>query len=260
MLAKRIIPCLDVFNGRVVKGVEFKNLKDIGDPVQSGRYYSDVGADELVFYDIGATNEARGITIRMVEKIAAEVKIPFMVGGGIRTLEDFYLVLGAGADKVSVNSAGLKTPELITQGAKRFGNQCVVLSMDAKKESDGSWRVYTHGGRKPTGIDALLWAKQGENLGAGEIVVNAIHADGVKKGYDIELTRKIADCVKIPVIASGGAGNVEDFYKVLTDGRADGALAASVFHKREIEINELKVSLRKSGVIVRAGGKNERIF
>lgn len=260
MLAKRIIPCLDVYGGRVVKGVEFKNLKDIGDPIQSGKYYSEIGADELVFYDIGATNEQRGITVATVEKIAEGVKIPFMVGGGIRNLEDFYSVLGAGADKVSVNSAGIKTPELISQGARRFGSQCVVLSMDVKKESDGVWRVYINGGRIPTGLDAIHWAKEGEALGAGEIVVNAIHSDGMKKGYDIELTRKIAEAVSIPVIASGGAGRAEDFYKAFTEGKADGALAASVFHKREIEINELKEALGELGVNVRLGGKNGKLF
>lgn len=256
MLAKRIIPCLDIFGGRVVKGVEFKNLKDIGDPISSGKYYSDMGADELVFYDIGATNEKRGITVELVEKIAKGVRIPFTVGGGIRTLEDFYAVLGAGADKVSINSAAISIPELISLGAKRFGSQCVVLSMDIKKERNGEWRVYTHGGRRKTELEAIRWAKQGEGLGAGEIVVNAIHSDGVKKGYDVELTRQIAESVRIPVIASGGAGKIEDFHKVLTEGRADGALAASVFHKREIEIKNLKIALKELGVMVRLGGRN----
>lgn len=256
MLAKRIIPCLDVYGGRVVKGIEFKNLADIGDPVACGKYYSDMGADELVFYDIGATFEDRGITVDIVEKIAMGVKIPFTVGGGIRKIEDFYSVLGAGADKVSINSAGVALPELISQGARRFGSQCVVLSIDAKREESGKWRVYTHGGRRQTELEAIEWAKKGEALGAGEIVINSIHTDGMKSGYDIELTRRIADAVRIPVIASGGAGSVQDIYKVLTDGRADGALAASVFHRREILIKDLKCSLAEMGVTVRLDGKN----
>ncbi|MCH4071471.1 imidazole glycerol phosphate synthase subunit HisF [Pseudoramibacter sp.] len=250
MLTKRIIPCLDVDHGRVVKGKKFKNIQDVADPVELGRYYSEQGADELVFYDITASYEKRDIFINVVEKVAEAVRIPFTIGGGIRTTDDFRQVLMAGADKVSVNSAAVNNPQLIMDAALRFGNQCVVLSIDAKRNGKGSWDVFVDGGRKNTGIDAIEWAKKGESLGAGEICINSIDTDGVKRGYDIELNQKLSETLTIPVIASGGAGKMQDFSEVLKAG-ADAALAASVFHYKEILIPELKHYLSGEGLPIR---------
>ncbi|TCO79371.1 imidazole glycerol phosphate synthase subunit HisF [Marinisporobacter balticus] len=251
MLTKRIIPCLDVNKGRVVKGKKFKNLVDVEDPVKLAKFYSDEGADELVFYDITASNENRDIFLNVVEKTAQEVYIPFTIGGGIRTIDDFTKVLRAGADKVSVNSAAVKNPKIIQESALKFGRQCVVLSIDAKKNEEGFWSVYINGGRVDTKMDVLKWAKEGERLGAGEIVINSIDTDGVKDGYDLFITKEIAKCVNIPVIASGGAGKKEDFLKVLKDGSIDGALAASVFHYGEIKIKALKEYLYENDVAIR---------
>lgn len=251
MLAKRIIPCLDVRDGRVVKGKQFQGIQDVDDPVTLGRRYSDEGADELVFYDITATHEQRPIFIDVVRKVAQEISIPFTIGGGIRTVEDFNDVLHAGADKVSVNSAAVLNPELIREAAGRYGNQCVVLSIDAKRNGKGSWDVYVSGGRTNTGIDAIEWAKQGVTLGAGEICINSIDADGEKNGYDIELNRMLAQTLPIPIIASGGAGKEEDFLNVFREAHVDAALAASVFHYNTIPIAQLKQYLDASGVLVR---------
>lgn len=250
MLTKRIIPCLDVDHGRVVKGKKFKDIQDVADPVELGRYYSDMGADELVFYDITATYEERDIFLNIVEKVAEAIRIPFTIGGGISKVEDFRRVLMAGADKVSVNSAAVRNPELIRDAALKFGNQCVVLSIDAKRNGRGSWDVYVKGGRENTGIDAIEWAKRGQDLGAGEICINSIDTDGIKNGYDLELNRKLAALLTIPVIASGGAGKAEHFAEVLEAG-ADAALAASVFHYKEIPIPELKKYLAGRGLPIR---------
>ncbi len=250
MLTKRIIPCLDVDNGRVVKGKKFHNIQDVSDPVQLAKMYSEAGADELVFYDITASNEERDIFINIVEKTAYEVYIPFTVGGGIRSVDDFNKVLRAGADKVSVNSAAVKNPHIITEAALKFGNQCVVLSIDAKKVGI-NWHVFINGGRVDTGLDAIEWAIRGEQLGAGELVLNSIDADGVKEGYDIELNRMIAEKVNIPIIASGGAGKKEDFLDVFKNGKVDAALAASVFHFGEIDILELKKYLKDHDIPMR---------
>lgn len=250
MLAKRIIPCLDVDKGRVVKGKKFKDIQDVANPVELAKFYSDNGADELVFYDITASNENRDIFVDVVERTAENINIPFAIGGGIRTIDDFTKVLRAGADKVSINSAAVKRPELITEAALKFGSQCVVLSMDVKR-NEGDWDVYINGGRINTGLNALEWAIEGQRLGAGEIVLNSIDSDGVKNGYSIEITKKISEAVNIPIIASGGAGKREDFLEVLKAGKADAALAASVFHYKEIEIKELKEYLYKNGVEVR---------
>ncbi|GGP14943.1 imidazole glycerol phosphate synthase subunit HisF [Oceanobacillus neutriphilus] len=250
MLAKRIIPCLDVDKGRVVKGKKFQDIKDVANPVELAARYNREGADELVFYDITASNEERNIFLDVVEQVAREIAIPFMVGGGIRTIEDIHSVLHAGADKVSVNSAAVQRPELIKESSDKFGSQCIVLSIDAKKTSDGDYHVFINGGRKDTGMDAIEWAKQGEALGAGELVVNAMDSDGEKKGYQIELTKKIADAVNIPVIASGGAGKYEHFSEVFAEG-IDAALAASVFHYEEIPIPELKEYLSSQGIPMR---------
>lgn len=252
MLAKRIIPCLDVRAGRVVKGAKFQNIMDVDDPVLLAEKYSELGADELVFYDITASNEGRDIFIDVVEKTAEQVHIPFTVGGGIRTIEDFRNVLKAGADKVSVNSAAVKNPDLIREAAEKFGSQCVVLSIDAKKRDDGKWTVFINGGRIDTGMDAVEWALEGERLGAGEIVLNAIDTDGVKTGYSLDITAEIAGRVNIPVVASGGAGTMEHFLEVFTKGKADAALAASVFHFGEIDIKQLKQYLRENNVEVRS--------
>ncbi|WP_069649061.1 imidazole glycerol phosphate synthase subunit HisF [Caloranaerobacter ferrireducens] len=254
MLTKRIIPCLDVKAGRVVKGTKFKNIKDVDDPVELAKYYNDQGADELVFYDITASYEKRNILLDVVERTAEEVFIPFTVGGGIRTIDDFTVLLRAGADKISINSAAVRSPNLIKEAALKFGSQCVVLSIDAKR-MDGKerWNVFINGGRLDTGLDAIEWAKLGVRLGAGELVINSIDADGVKKGYDIELIKIISEEVNVPVIASGGAGKKEDFYEVLYEGKADAALAASVFHFKEILIQDLKKYLDKKGIAVRKG-------
>lgn len=250
MITKRIIPCLDVDKGRVVKGKKFTNIVDVSDPIEMAKYYSEQGADELVFYDITASNESREIFIDVVEKTANEVFIPFTVGGGIRTVDDFNRVLRAGADKVSVNSAAVSNPNLITEAALKFGCQCVVLSIDAKK-SGSSWNVYINGGRTDTGIDAIEWAIRGEMLGAGEIVLNSIDSDGIKQGFSLELNRIVSEKVNIPIIASGGAGSMEDFYSILTTGKADAALAASVFHYKEIIISDLKEYLFDRGINIR---------
>lgn len=250
MLAKRIVPCLDVDHGRVVKGKQFKDLQDVDDPVKLGKYYSDCGADELVFYDITATHEGRETFVDTVRAIAEELTIPFTVGGGIRKADDFRTMLLAGADKVSVNSAAVMHPEIIRESAERFGNQCVVLSIDAKRNGNGGWDVYVEGGRKNTGVNAVEWARRGMELGAGEICINSIDTDGEKAGYDLELNRVLAETLSIPVIASGGAGKMEDFLRVFEVG-ADAALAASVFHFGTIPIRDLKKYLAAQGVAIR---------
>ena len=252
MFTKRIIPCLDVNKGRVVKGVNFVNLRDAGDPVEIAKVYDAEGADELVFLDITASNEARDTVVDMVRAVAANVFIPFTVGGGIRTIEDFRRLLREGADKISVNSAAIDRPELIGEAAEKFGSQCVVVAIDAKRRADGSgWNIYKHGGRLDTGIDALWWAKEAERLGAGEILLTSMDCDGTKAGYDIPLTRAVAEAVSIPVIASGGAGTLEHFKEALQEGKADAALAASLFHYKELEIREVKDYLQENGVSVR---------
>lgn len=250
MLAKRIIPCLDIKDGRVVKGVNFVNLRDAGDPVEQARLYDEQGADELVFLDISATNEARKTTLELVSRVAETVFMPLAVGGGIREVDDMRNLLLAGADKVSVNSAAVKRPELLSEGASRFGAQCIVLAIDARKNALG-WEVYVNGGRIPTGIDAIEWAMRGVELGAGEILLTSMDADGTLAGYDVELTRIIADAVTVPVIASGGAGTPAHFAAVLTEGRADAALAASLFHDGKLLIPELKRELQSLNVPVR---------
>ena len=254
MLTKRIIPCLDVNNGRVVKGINFVDLRDAGDPVEVGAAYSRAGADELVFLDITASNERRATVADMVREVAKKVFIPFTVGGGIRTVDDVRAILREGADKVSVNSAAIDRPELIAEAADKFGSQCVVLAIDAKRREDGSgWNIYKHGGRIDVGLDAIEWVKRAVDLGAGEVLVTSMDCDGTKAGYDIELTRAVADAVSVPVIASGGAGTLEHFYDALTAGGADAALAASLFHYKELEINEVKKYLKERGVPVRWG-------
>ena len=252
MFTKRIIPCLDVHNGRVVKGVNFVNLRDAGDPVAVAAAYDQAGADEVVFLDITASSDARDTVVDMVRRVAETVFIPFTVGGGIRTVEDFKLLLREGADKISINSSAINTPELISNAADKFGSQCVVVAIDAKRRADGSgWNVYKNGGRIDTGMDAVEWAVRANHMGAGEILLTSMDCDGTKAGYDLELTRIIADHVSIPVIASGGAGTKEHFYKALSEGGADAALAASLFHYKELEIIELKKFLSKEGVSVR---------
>lgn len=252
MFTKRIIPCLDVNAGRVVKGVNFVDLKDAGDPVEIAKAYDKVGADELVFLDITASSDARETVVDMVRKVAEQVFIPFTVGGGIRTVDDFKKILREGADKVSVNSAAIDNPELIREAALKFGSQCVVVAIDAKRRADGSgWNIYKHGGRLDVGIDAVEWAKKAESLGAGEILLTSMDGDGTKAGYDIALTRAVAEAVSIPVIASGGAGTLEHFYEALTEGKADAALAASLFHFKELEIREVKEYLDSKNVSVR---------
>ncbi len=251
MLAKRIIPCLDVDKGRVVKGVRFLNLVDAGDPVEVAKVYEEQRADELVFLDITASAEDRKITLEVVKRVAEEVFMPFTVGGGISSLEDMRKLLEAGADKVSINTSAVKNPRLIYEGAKRFGSQCVVVAIDAKRKGN-SWEVYIHGGRTPTGLDAIEWAKRAESLGAGEILLTSMDRDGTKSGYDIELTRAVSEAVNIPVIASGGAGSMDHFYEGFTLGGADACLAASLFHFREISIPELKAYLASKGVPVRS--------
>ena len=252
MHTKRIIPCLDVNNGRVVKGVNFVDLKDAGNPVEIAKAYDKAGADELVFLDITASSDRRNTVVDMVRKVAETVFIPFTVGGGIRTVDDFRALLREGADKISINSSAIDTPNLISDAADKFGSQCVVVAIDAKKRADGGgWNIYKHGGRIDVGIDALEWAHKVEKLGAGEILLTSMDCDGTKAGYDLELTRAVAEAVNIPVIASGGAGNLEHFYDALTDGKADAALAASLFHYKELEIKEVKEYLRGRGVSVR---------
>jgi cyclase len=252
MLTKRIIPCLDVHGGRVVKGVNFLNIRDAGDPAEIAAFYDKAGADELTFLDITASADARSIMLDVVRKVAEQVFIPFTVGGGIRTVEDFREILKAGADKISVNSAALMHPGLISDAAWRFGSQCVVVAIDARRRSDGfSWDVYSNGGRINTGRDAVEWAAEAEKCGAGEILLTSMDCDGTKNGYDIELTRSIAENVHIPVIASGGAGKMEHFYEALTAGKADAVLAASLFHYREIDIMDLKRYLKGKGIEIR---------
>lgn len=251
MYAKRIIPCLDVKNGRVVKGVSFVDLRDAGDPVECAAAYDRAGADELVLLDITATHEGRGTMMDIVERVAKTVFIPFTVGGGIRTTDDFKELLRAGADKISVNSAAVRNPDLINEAAEKFGSQCVVCAIDAKRRENSGWEVYLNGGRIPTGIDAVEWAKEAYNRGAGEILLTSMDCDGQKNGYDIELTHAVSTAVGIPVIASGGAGKKEHFYDAFTKGAADAVLAASLFHFNELPIPELKKYLRENGVSVR---------
>ena len=252
MFTKRIIPCLDVNHGRVVKGVNFVNLQDAGDPVEIAAAYDAAGADELVFLDITATSDARNTVVDMVRQVAEKVFIPFTVGGGIRTVDDFKVLLREGADKISINSSAINRPELISEAADKFGSQCVVVAIDARKREDGKgWNVYKNGGRIDVGMDAVEWAMQADKLGAGEILLTSMDCDGTKAGYDIELTRMIAENVSIPVIASGGAGAKEHFYDVLTEGGADAALAASLFHYKELEISDLKAYLAGRGISVR---------
>jgi len=250
MLAKRIIPCLDVDKGRVVKGVKFVELRDAGDPVEVAKAYEEQGADELVFLDITASAEDRAIMLNVVKEVAQTVFMPFTVGGGVRSLEDIRKLLEAGADKVSINTAAVKNPSLVYEAAKRFGSQCIVVAIDAKRKGQG-WEVYIHGGRTPTGLDAVEWAKRVEELGAGEILLTSMDRDGTKEGYDIGLTRAVASAVKIPVIASGGAGQKEHFYQAFTEGRADACLAASLFHFKELTVGELKRYLKDRGIHVR---------
>ena len=251
MYAKRIIPCLDVNDGRVVKGTNFIHLRDAGDPVQAAVEYDRQGADELVFLDITASVQKRGTIVDMVRQVADRIFIPFTVGGGIRTTEDFTVLLRAGADKVSVNSAAVLNPELIRQAAQKFGSQCVVCAIDAKRRERGGWTVYLNGGREDTGLDAVEWAKKAVSLGAGEILLTSMDCDGTKNGYDLELTRTVSEQVGVPVIASGGAGKMEHFYDAFTAGRADAVLAASLFHFGEVSIPELKAYLREKGIPVR---------
>lgn len=251
MLTKRIIPCLDVKEGRVVKGTNFIGLRDAGDPVERAAAYDAEGADELVFLDITASFEQRKAMLDVIRRTAAKVFMPLTVGGGISTVDDIRNALRAGADKTSINSAAVANPEIIAEGAKLFGNQCIVLAIDAKRCGDNKWEVYVQGGRKPTGIDAVEWAKKGVALGAGEILLTSMDADGTKSGYDIPLTRAISSVVNVPVIASGGAGSLEDFYDVLAQGGADAVLAASVFHYKTFTIRQVKEYLRSRGIEVR---------
>lgn len=252
MHTKRIIPCLDVTGGRVVKGINFVNLRDAGDPVEVAKAYDKAGADELVFLDITASSDARNIVIDMVRRVAETVFIPFTVGGGIRTVEDFRVILREGADKISINSSAINTPELISNAADKFGSQCVVVAIDAKRRADGfGWNVYKNGGRIDVGLDAVEWAMKAEKMGAGEILLTSMDCDGTKAGYDIELTKTISENVSIPVIASGGAGTKEHFYEALTKGKADAALAASLFHYKELEILDLKQYLQSLDVSIR---------
>ena len=252
MLAKRIIPCLDVRDGKVVKGVNFVGIKEVGDPVECAIEYDKQGADEICFLDITATHEGRGTMVDVVRRTAKHVFVPLTVGGGIRTVDDFKALLREGADKISINSSAINTPNLISEAAEKFGSQCVVVAIDAKKREDGSgWNIYKNGGRINVGIDAVEWASKVEKLGAGEILLTSMDCDGTKAGYDLELTKAIAEEVNIPVIASGGAGSLEHFYDALTEGKADAALAASLFHYKELEIREVKEYLRGKGVSVR---------
>lgn len=252
MHTKRIIPCLDVKDGRVVKGVNFVNFRDAGDPAEVAAAYDKAGADEVVFLDITASADSRSTQLEWVRQVAGKVFIPFTVGGGIRTVEDFRALLREGADKISINSAAIMNPQLISDAADKFGSQCVVVAIDAKKRADGSgWNIYKNGGRVDMGIDAVEWAARAERMGAGEILLTSMDGDGTKAGYDLELTRAIAETVSIPVIASGGAGTMEHFYEALTEGKAEAALAASLFHYKELEIRQVKEYLRGRGVSVR---------
>ncbi len=251
MLAKRIIPCLDVKDGRVVKGINFLNLIDAGDPVENGKFYDAEGADELVFLDITASSDRRAIILDMVKNVAETVHIPFTVGGGIRTVDDVRMILENGADKVSINTSAVENPRLITESAEKFGSQCILVAIDAKKNSEGGWTVYLHGGRTPTELDAVEWAKRARDLGAGEILLTSMDRDGTKAGYDIELTSEVSGAVDIPVIASGGVGNIEHMYEGLTAGKADAVLAASIFHFREHTIKEVKELLSSRGLPMR---------
>ncbi|HIY74446.1 MAG TPA: imidazole glycerol phosphate synthase subunit HisF [Candidatus Intestinimonas merdavium] len=251
MLAKRIIPCLDVRDGRVVKGVNFVNIRDAGDPVELARYYSDQGADEIVFLDITATSDARDTVADVVERTAAQVFVPLTVGGGIRTLEDFQRLLRAGADKISVNSAAVARPELIAEAAERFGSQCVVLAVDGRARGDGTWEVVVAGGRKPTGIDLIEWVKRGEALGAGEILLTSMNTDGTKAGFDLAMTKAVTQAVSIPVIASGGCGCLAHFAEVFEETGCDAALAASLFHFGELTVPQVKEYLREQSIPVR---------
>jgi cyclase len=250
MLAKRIIPCLDVKAGRVVKGINFVGLRDAGDPIECGLRYSDEGADELVFLDITASSDRRNIVADMVQRVADAINIPFTVGGGLRTLDDIQFILRAGADKVSLNTQAVDSPDLVREAAERFGSQCIVVAIDARRENDGA-KVYTHGGRTRTELDAVEWGQRVAALGAGEILLTSMDSDGTKKGYDLELTRQIATSVQIPVIASGGAGTMKHLHEGLTEGAASAVLAASIFHFREITIQDAKTYLREQGVLVR---------
>ena len=251
MHTKRIIPCLDVNGGRVVKGIQFVNLIDAGDPVETAAAYDKAGADEVVFLDITASSDARKTVVDMVRRVAEKVFIPFTVGGGIRTVDDFRQILREGADKVAVNSAAIANPQLISDAADKFGSQCVVLAIDAKRRPDGGWNIFKNGGRIDCGIDAVEWAIKGVELGAGEILLTSMDCDGTKEGYDLELTRAVSDSVGVPVIASGGAGTKKHFYDALTEGGADAALAASLFHFKELEIMEVKEYLKNKGISVR---------
>ncbi len=251
LLAKRIIPCLDIDKGRVVKGVNFVNLVDAGDPVEIARAYDKIGADEIVFLDITASSDGRKTAVDILSRASEQVFIPLTVGGGIRTTEDFRELLSAGADKIAVNSAAIRNPALISEAAAKFGSQCVVLAVDAKKNGHGSWDVYLNGGRVKTELDAIEWIRRAEALGAGEVLLTSMDKDGTKSGYDLELTRAAADAVNIPVIASGGAGKIQDFADVLTEGKADAALAASLFHFGEIDMKELKTALAERGIPIR---------
>jgi cyclase len=251
MLAKRIIPCLDVDKGRVVKGVNFVNLRDAGDPVENGRFYDEEGADELVFLDITASSDRRDIILKMVKGVAETVHIPFCVGGGIRTVDDVRLILENGADKISINTAVVENPLVVTEAARRFGSQCIVVAIDAKRNDRDSFNVYLHGGRTPTSLDAIEWAVRVQELGAGEILLTSMDRDGTKIGYDLDLTRRVAEAVTIPVIASGGAGTIDHLHQGLVEGKADAVLAASIFHFREISIAEAKRVLKSRGIPVR---------
>ncbi len=251
MLAKRIIPCLDVHNGRVVKGVNFVDIRDAGDPVELAKFYSDQGADEIVFLDITATSDARKSVVDVIENTGKKVFVPLTVGGGIRTTSDFQEILRAGADKISVNSAAVKNPGLLTQAAELFGSQCVVLAIDGKRRPDGTWEVVVAGGRTPTGLDVVEWAKRGQELGAGEILLTSMDADGTKAGFDIPMTRAVTEAVSIPVIASGGAGKLEDFAEVFEETGCDAALAASLFHYGELTVPQVKDYLRSRGIPAR---------
>ncbi|KML45237.1 MULTISPECIES: imidazole glycerol phosphate synthase subunit HisF [Bacillaceae] len=252
MLTKRIVPCLDVKDGRVVKGVQFVQLRDAGDPVELARFYDGQGADELVFLDISASHEGRKTMVEVVKAVASELAIPFTVGGGINALEDMKRILRAGADKVSLNTAAVNNPDLITEGANFFGSQCIVVAIDAKYDEQlGSWRVYTHGGRTPTDLEVIAWAREAAERGAGEILLTSMDSDGEKKGFDIKLTKAVSEAVSIPVIASGGAGNADHFAEAFIDGKADAALAASIFHYKETSVAEVKAFIKEKGVVVR---------